>query len=164
MWVWLDVQDGHFQVSQISLTTERAEFASSKEQIFLVKPTEGPNGTQSGAGALHSFHMWQIFSDRRADLDWKQSGWRRVVGICCILLLLFAASAELNHSHASGRIHSDCSLCVTAHSAAQAVVVTVAAVALRPVAKCVDPQPLYIRRTYSIRLSIRPPPVAPDFA
>jgi hypothetical protein len=108
--------------------------------------------------------MWQNLFNRRADQDWKQSGWRRVAGICCILLLLVGASAELNHSHASGRIHSDCSLCVTAHSAVQATVAIVAAVALRPVADCVDPQPTFIRRTYSTRLSIRPPPVAPAFA
>jgi hypothetical protein len=94
---------------------------------------------------------------------WR-GGWRRLVGVCCILLLVFGASAELNHSHASGRLSPDCSLCVVAHSAAQATVATVVAVMLRPVAECSDPEPLFVRRTLDIRLSIRPPPVAPAFA
>jgi hypothetical protein len=91
-------------------------------------------------------------------------GWRRVVGVCCVLLVLFSAAAELNHAHDSGRIHPDCSLCVTAHSAVQATVAAVFAVALRSVAKCDDPEPIFRRRSLDIRLSIRPPPVAPAFA
>jgi hypothetical protein len=91
-------------------------------------------------------------------------GWRRILGLFCVLLVIFAASAELVHSHDSGGIHADCSLCVTAHSAAQAAVATVAAVALRPVARFADPEPLFLRRTLDIRLSIRPPPVAPAVA
>src|SRR5271154_1215347 len=94
----------------------------------------------------------------------KNGGWRRLVGLCCILLVIFAASAELLHEHDAGRIHPDCSLCVTAHSAAQTSVATVVAVILRPVAKCADPEPLFLRRTLDIRLSIRPPPVAPSFS
>lgn len=94
----------------------------------------------------------------------KNDLWRRLLGLCCILLVIFAASAELIHSHESGSIHPDCSLCVTAHSAVQATVATVVAVALRPVAKCSDPEPIFFRRTLDIRLSIRPPPVAPAFA
>ena len=94
----------------------------------------------------------------------KNGGWRRLIGLFCILLVIFAGSAELIHSHDSGSIHADCSLCVTAHSAAQATVATVVAVVLRPVAKCADPEPIFLRRTLDIRLSIRPPPVAPVFA
>jgi len=92
--------------------------------------------------------------------------WRRILGVLSILLLLLGAGAELNHSHSfdSGRIHPDCGLCITAHSAAQATVATVVAVALRPVAKCIDPEPIFCRRSLDIRLSIRPPPVAPVFA
>ncbi len=95
-----------------------------------------------------------------------QLDWRRLLGVCSILLLLLGAGAELNHSHSldshdSGRIHPDCSLCVTAHSAVQATVATVVAVALRPVANCVDPEPIFRRRSLGIRLSIRPPPAAP---
>jgi hypothetical protein len=94
----------------------------------------------------------------------KNGGWRRVLGLFCILLVIFAAGAELVHSHGSGSIHPDCSLCVTAHSAVQATVATVVAVVLRPVATWADPEPLFCRRTLDIRLSIRPPPVAPAFA
>lgn len=90
-----------------------------------------------------------------------QIDWRRLVGVGCILLVLLGASAELNHAHASGRIHPDCSLCVTAHSTAQATVATVVAVALRSVAKCTDPEPIFLRRALDIRLSIRPPPAPP---
>ncbi len=103
-------------------------------------------------------------------LNWQNViGWRRVVGVCCILLGLLAGSAELVHvhnsgPHDSGRIHPDCSLCVTAHSAAQATVAVVVAVVLRPVAKCADPEPIFLRRALDIRLSIRPPPAAPAFA
>jgi hypothetical protein len=107
--------------------------------------------------------MWSNLLSSRWQVDW-----RRLVGVCSILLLLLGASAELNHSHDSGthdsgRIHPDCSLCVTAHSAVQATVATVVAVVLRPVAKCADPEPIFLRRTLDIRLSIRPPPVAPAF-
>jgi hypothetical protein len=110
-------------------------------------------------------YMWERWPGKRRQFDW-----RRLLGVCSILLVLFGASAELNHSHNSGathdsgRIHPDCSLCVVAHSAVQATVHTVAAVVLRPVAKCSDPEPIFGRHFLDIRLSIRPPPVAPSFA
>ena len=94
----------------------------------------------------------------------KNGRWSRLLGLFCILLVIFATSAELVHTHDSGSIHPDCSLCVTAHSAVQATVATVVAVALRPVATWADPEPIFCRRTLDIRLSIRPPPVAPAFA
>jgi hypothetical protein len=94
------------------------------------------------------------------DLRWK-SGWRRLIGVCCILLVVFGASVELTHAHPSGQASPDCSLCVVAHSAAQATVYTVAPLVLRPVAECADPEPIYVRRRLDIRLSIRPPPVSP---
>src|SRR5271165_7605578 len=103
----------------------------------------------------------------RSLLNRQQNGvWRRLLGVFCILLVIFAASAELIHSHGSGdhvsgRIHPDCSLCVTAHSTAQVAVATVVAVVLRPVAKFSDPEPLFFRRSLDIRLSIRPPPATP---
>jgi hypothetical protein len=98
-----------------------------------------------------------------------QPDWRRLLGVCSILLLLLGAGAELNHSHNfdshdSGRIHPDCGLCVTAHSTAQATVATVVAVSLRPVARLIDPEPIFFRRSLDIRLSIRPPPAALAFA
>jgi hypothetical protein len=107
-------------------------------------------------------YMWQTLLNQRPTAGGKPSGWRSLLGICCILLLIVGASAELNHFHASGGVHSDCSLCVTAHSVAQASVATVAPVVLRPVADCADPEPLFVRRSLDIRLSIRPPPVAPE--
>jgi hypothetical protein len=93
----------------------------------------------------------------------QKSGWRRVFGVFCILLVLLASSAEIVHVHGTGLhnsagIHPDCSLCVTAHSAVQATVATVVAVTLRTVAKCADPEPIFFRRDLDVRLSIRPPP------
>jgi hypothetical protein len=103
----------------------------------------------------------------RTLLHQQNSGWRRVFGVFCILLVLLASSAEIVHVHNDGLrdsagIHPDCSLCVTAHSAVQATVATVVAVTLRTVAKCADPEPIYFHRDLDIRLSIRPPPVAPS--
>src|SRR5277367_1040019 len=105
-----------------------------------------------------------MYMGRRLLNPKQNGGWRRLLGLCCILLVIFAASAELLHQHDAGRIHPDCSLCVTAHSAVQASVATVVAVVLRPVATCVDPEPLFLRRSLDIRLSIRPPPVASTVA
>jgi len=108
--------------------------------------------------------MWRSLLNSRSNSTWKRPGWRRLVGVCCILLVVVCASAELTHAHSSGTIHPDCSLCMVAHSAAQVTVYSPAPVVLRPVAKCADPEPIFVRRTLDIRLSIRPPPVAPAFA
>jgi hypothetical protein len=94
----------------------------------------------------------------------RGSVWRRLLGVCCILLVLIGSSVELTHSHPSGQVNPECSLCVVAHSAAQVTVFTVAALVLRPVAQSADPEPLVFHRNVDIRLSIRPPPVAPAFA
>ncbi len=109
-------------------------------------------------------YMWRSLLDLRSSSTLDRSGWRRLLGICCILLVLLGASAELTHAHASGSIHPDCSLCVVAHSAAQTTVHVEAPLALRPVANCADPEPIFVRRSLDIRLSIRPPPVAVAFS
>jgi len=109
-------------------------------------------------------NMWRSVLDLRSNLAWKRPGWRRVLGVCCILLVVLGATAELTHSHSSESIHPDCALCVVAHSAAQVTVYSPAVVVLRPVAKCADPEPIFVRRDLDIRLSIRPPPVTPAFA
>ena len=109
-------------------------------------------------------YMWRSLLNLRSNSTWKRPGGRRVLGVCCILLVVLGATAELTHAHSSGTIHPDCSLCVVAHSAAQVTVYSPAPVVLRPVAECADPEPIFVRRSLDIRLSIRPPPVAPAFA
>jgi disulfide bond formation protein DsbB len=105
--------------------------------------------------------MWHELLNQRSKRAGHRFVWRRLVGICCILLVVLGASAELNHAHASGRINPDCSLCVTAHSTAQATVHAMAPLVLRPVSDCAESEPLFFGYKQAIRLSIRPPPVAP---
>jgi hypothetical protein len=94
----------------------------------------------------------------------KNRRWRRLCAIACILLVIFASSAELIHKHESGRVNPDCSLCVTAHSVVQATVYTIAPVPMLTLARLAETQPDYVRHRLDIRLSIRPPPVSPSFA
>jgi hypothetical protein len=46
-----------------------------------------------------------------------RSLWRLFLGVLCISLILVAGTLSVTHTHADGRVHSDCGLCVTAHSA-----------------------------------------------
>ena len=45
--------------------------------------------------------------------------WRLLVGALCIALILVSGTLSVSHSHPDGNVHSDCSLCVTAHAAVQ---------------------------------------------
>jgi hypothetical protein len=67
---------------------------------------------------------------------------------------------QATHTHASGEIDHDCSLCVSAHSVVQMAAVVSFAVTSRPVA-ALSPEPtrkLPPRRLF-YKLSCRPPPV-----
>jgi hypothetical protein len=46
-----------------------------------------------------------------------RSPWRLFLGVLCISLILVAGTLSVTHTHADGRVHSDCGLCVTAHAA-----------------------------------------------
>ncbi len=44
---------------------------------------------------------------------------RTIVGVVCVLLILFGAAAHVTHTHGlSSDPHPDCSLCMVAHAAA----------------------------------------------
>ncbi|MGC2619576.1 MAG: hypothetical protein WA414_11085 [Acidobacteriaceae bacterium] len=83
-----------------------------------------------------------------------------MLAILCIALVLFTGILQVTHSHPNGHIDPDCSLCMTAHHAAQVVVVVTAEVSVQPVARVVaekfSPLP---RQRFVLKLAIRPPPV-----
>jgi hypothetical protein len=91
--------------------------------------------------------------------------WVSLLGIICVALVLMTGILQVTHSHPSGQIDHDCSLCVTAHHAVQAVVVVTLAVSSRQVARFVPesftPVP---RQRFVLKLANRPPPVPPAFA
>jgi len=91
--------------------------------------------------------------------------WVTILGIVCIALVLFTGILQVTHSHPNGQIDRDCSLCITAHHAVQAVVVVTLQIASQPVTRCVaetfSPVP---RQRFVLKLANRPPPVALAFA
>lgn len=101
-----------------------------------------------------------VIADRGTRLSWLS-----LLGIVCIALVLLTGMLQVTHSHPSGQIDHDCSLCVTAHHVAQAVVVVILALSSRPVARYVaetfTPLP---RQRFVLKLANRPPPVPAAFA
>jgi hypothetical protein len=94
-----------------------------------------------------------------------QLSWISLLGMVCIALVLMTGLLQVTHSHPSGQPDHDCSLCVTAHHVAQAVVVVTLAVSSRPVARFVPesftPAP---RQRFILKLANRPPPDPADLA
>jgi hypothetical protein len=43
--------------------------------------------------------------------------WRLLLGVLCISLILVVGTLSVTHTHADGKVHSECSLCITAHLA-----------------------------------------------
>lgn len=91
--------------------------------------------------------------------------WVSLLGILCVALVLMTGILQVTHSHPSGQPDHDCSLCVTAHHAVQAVVVVTLAVTSRQIARFVPvtftPVP---RQRFVLKLANRPPPLPPAFA
>jgi hypothetical protein len=91
--------------------------------------------------------------------------WASLLGILCIALVLMTGVLQVTHSHPSGQDDHDCSLCVSAHHVAQAVVVVTLALSSRPVTRFIPesftPVP---RQRFVLKLANRPPPVPPAFA
>ncbi len=91
--------------------------------------------------------------------------WGSLLGMVCVALVLFTGVLQVTHSHPNGQPDHDCSLCVTAHQAAQVVVVVTLAVQSHAVARLVverfNPLP---RQRFVLKLANRPPPVPADFA
>jgi hypothetical protein len=94
-----------------------------------------------------------------------RTSWTSVLAVVCVALVLLTGVLQVTHSHPSGQPDHDCSLCLTAHHVAQAVVVVTLAVSARPVARFVPeafvPLP---RQRFVLKLANRPPPVPPAFA
>jgi hypothetical protein len=91
--------------------------------------------------------------------------WASLVAILCVALVLMTGVLQVTHSHPSGQDDHDCSLCVSAHHVAQAVVVVTLALSSRPVARFVPeaftPVP---RQRFVLKLANRPPPVPTSVA
>jgi hypothetical protein len=49
-----------------------------------------------------------------------RSPWKLLLGLLCIALILVCGTISVTHTHADGRAHADCSLCITAHTVVQA--------------------------------------------
>lgn len=102
----------------------------------------------------------RLVTAERGVHGWRGSGWKPILAILCIALVLFTGILQVTHSHPNGHIDPDCSLCITAHHAVQVVVVVTAEVSAQPVARVVaesfTPLP---RQRFVLKLAIRPPPV-----
>jgi hypothetical protein len=90
----------------------------------------------------------------------RGSGWKPILAILCIALVLFTGILQVTHSHPNGHIDPDCSLCMSAHHAAQVVVVVTVEVSAQPVMRVAvekfSPLP---RQRFVVKLANRPPPV-----
>ncbi|MFZ0630877.1 MAG: hypothetical protein WA399_10535 [Acidobacteriaceae bacterium] len=89
--------------------------------------------------------------------------WVSILGILCIVLVLTTGILSVTHSHPSGQIDHDCSLCFTAHQVVQIAVLVTVLLASQPIARFTrerfSPLP---RQRFVLKLANRPPPV-PDF-
>ena len=77
-----------------------------------------------------------------------------------VLLLLFGTTIQVTHSHLPGESHADCSLCVTAHTAVEIIILPSGFVApVSQVERFASPPPsLVIRLVLAHPLWNRPPP------
>jgi hypothetical protein len=91
----------------------------------------------------------------------KSRAWglrERTLGIFCVLLIAFCATVQVVHAHPAGTPHSDCALCVVAHSGVAPSapiilpVVQVHAVEVEPL-RTESPRESFVFSFYS-----RPPP------
>jgi hypothetical protein len=92
--------------------------------------------------------------------NWEPGfSWRKFLGVACIALILFAGVLQVAHSHATGQVDHDCSLCVAAHHVVQGA--TTVALELsshavpRHIAENFNPLP---RQRFLLKLANRPPP------
>ncbi len=85
---------------------------------------------------------------------------RHLTALLCVLLLVFGATLQVNHAHASGESHADCSLCVTAHAATTVPVPQIGLVLPAALSEAPPPAPTApsIPAYRAHPLSIRPPP------
>jgi hypothetical protein len=87
-----------------------------------------------------------------------------ILGIVCIVLVLFAGVVQVAHFHADGQVDHHCALCVTVHQAVQATaVVAVVLFSLAVVYRVAERRSPAPRQRFLLKLANRPPPV-PLFA
>jgi hypothetical protein len=82
-----------------------------------------------------------------------------LLGILCILLLLFGLAVQAVHTHQDGAIHSDCALCVTP----PAVLAAIDCATLLLIFECVlacfaEEKKIYLCSPLPFALFNRPPP------
>lgn len=84
-----------------------------------------------------------------------------LLGVLCIALVLVTGILQVTHSHPSGHIDHDCSLCFAAHQAIQVAIVITVLFSSHPVARFTPelytPLP---RQRFVLKLANRPPPVS----
>lgn len=87
--------------------------------------------------------------------------WVSILGIVCVALVLVTGILQVTHTHATGQIDHDCSLCITAHQAVQIAVIVTVLLASQPVARFIrerySPLP---RQRFVLKLANRPPPLS----
>jgi len=88
-----------------------------------------------------------------------------LLGIVCIALVLMSGMIQVAHTHPSGQLDHDCSLCITAHHVIQAVALVTLDLSSQLVSR-LAPEPAIDlpSRNFFFQLSCRPPPAAPAFA
>lgn len=92
------------------------------------------------------------------------ASWGTILGVVCIVLVLFAGMVHVAHFHANGQVDHDCALCVTAHQAVQIAAVVAVIFCWQPVVQRIAERPSPIpRQRFVLKLANRPPPV-PAFA
>lgn len=86
--------------------------------------------------------------------------WRLALALCCALLLVFGATAQVVHIHSAADVsHSGCALCATAHVViSPAAPVTVTLAVRQTGALVVDLQTAFARQSLDFSLYTRPPP------
>ena len=90
-----------------------------------------------------------------------QSSWRLLLALLCISLVVAFGTIQAVHVHPQGDIHSDCSLCVSAHVGAE---LDETPVTLHHVAPVVSEVEAFVAPSLASTLSTfalftRPPPV-----
>ena len=100
--------------------------------------------------------MMSLLTSRRG----RSQSFRNLVAILCVLLILFAGTAQVLHTHATGEAaNPGCSLCAVAHSTSLVEPVVATPVAAETVAPVAQPDPVAApKRRVSFRLYVRPPP------
>ena len=107
----------------------------------------------------------RFFSSRLRARSSPTPSWPALLGIVCIALVVMIGIVQVAHSHPSGHPDPDCSLCVTAHQAVQAVALITLLVSIQRVEHVRPELKLEIpRRSFFFRLDCRPPPAESAFA